>query len=54
LPARYIVLLKDINTAGLIKELTKNNKKTAPATGDQSENSNFNVLDLVKALKKAN
>ena len=54
LPARCIVLLEDIDTAGLIREPTENNEKTAPATGDQSGNSDFNVLDLAKALKKAN
>lgn len=32
--ARCIVLLEDIDTAGLIREPTENNEKTAPATGD--------------------
>lgn len=54
LPARCIVLLEDIDTAGLTRQLTEHDDKTAPAAGDQSRNSDFNVLDLAKALKKAN
>jgi chaperone BCS1 len=54
LPARCIVLLEDIDTAGLIRAPTENDEKTAPVVGDQSGNSDFNVLDLAKALKKAN
>jgi chaperone BCS1 len=54
LPARCIVLLEDIDTAGLVRELSENNEKTPPAAGGQSGNSDFNVSDLTKALKKVN
>jgi chaperone BCS1 len=54
LPARCIVLLEDIDTAGLFREPSENDEKTAPAAGDQSRNNDFNVSDLTKALKKAN
>ncbi|KAF4630498.1 hypothetical protein G7Y89_g7644 [Cudoniella acicularis] len=54
LPARCIVLLEDIDTAGLIRndpvksEELKSNGKASDIKND------FNVVDLTKALKKAN
>jgi chaperone BCS1 len=54
LPARCIVLLEDIDTAGLIREPSEIDEKTALAAGDQSGNNDFNVSNLTKALKRAN
>jgi len=53
LPARCIVLLEDIDTAGLIREPSENDEKVAPA-GEQRGGNDWNVVDLTKALKKAN
>ncbi len=52
LPARCIVLLEDIDTAGLIREPSEEEKNpTAP--GEQGNN-DWNVVNFTKALKKAN
>lgn len=53
LPARCIVLLEDIDTAGLIREPSDSDEKNAPAEGEQGS-TDFNVANLTKALKKAN
>ncbi|KAH7310358.1 BCS1 N terminal-domain-containing protein [Rhexocercosporidium sp. MPI-PUGE-AT-0058] len=52
LPARCIVLLEDIDTAGLIREPSEE-ESGMPAAGNPGEN-DFNVVNLTKALKKAN
>lgn len=54
LPARCIVLLEDIDTAGLIRnDPASDEEKTKNATSDPSSN-DLNVVNLTKALKKAN
>jgi mitochondrial chaperone BCS1 len=57
LPARCIVLLEDIDTAGLIRE--PNSDKMEVKKGDEDgegkrRGEDWNVVDLTKALKKAN
>jgi chaperone BCS1 len=53
LPARCIVLLEDIDSAGLVRESRDEEKHAAPGTGEQTSN-DLNVANLTKALKKAN
>jgi mitochondrial chaperone BCS1 len=53
LPARCIVLLEDIDTAGLIRNEQTDVEDTKPQTNGETKN-DFNVVDLTKALKKAN
>jgi len=53
LPARCIVLLEDIDTAGLIREPSEDEKSGGQAAGNPGEN-DWNVVNLTKALKKAN
>ncbi|KAG4440603.1 hypothetical protein IFR05_003920 [Cadophora sp. M221] len=53
LPARCIVLLEDIDTAGLIREPSEEETSGGPAAGNPGEN-DWNVVNLTKALKKAN
>ncbi len=52
LPARCIVLLEDIDTAGLIREPSEE-EKNPPVPGEQGNN-DWNVANFTKALKKAN
>jgi len=55
LPARCIVLLEDIDTAGLIREPSDADEKNVPpAAGGDQANSDWNVVNLTKAIKKAN
>lgn len=53
LPARCIVLLEDIDTAGLIRDVGEEEQQP---TGKEGENANqdWNVVNLTRALKKAN
>jgi chaperone BCS1 len=53
LPARCIVLLEDIDTAGLIRDVGEEDQQP---TGKEGENANqdWNVVNLTRALKKAN
>lgn len=54
LPARCIVLLEDIDTAGLVRESGDDDEKNAATgAGDQGGN-DLNVANLTKALTKAN
>jgi chaperone BCS1 len=54
LPARCIVLLEDIDTAGLIRnDPASDEEKAKQSASDQSSN-DWNVVNLTKALKKAN
>lgn len=53
LPARCIVLLEDIDTAGLVREPSDEEQMSAPAPGEPGAN-DWNVVNLTKALKKAN
>ncbi len=53
LPARCIVLLEDIDTAGLIREPSDDEKAAGPGAGNPGDN-DWNVVNLTKALKKAN
>jgi len=56
LPARCIVLLEDIDTAGLIREPSRDEvevKKGEDGEGKR-KGEDWNVVDLTKALKKAN
>ena len=55
LPARCIVLLEDIDTAGLVRNEASDveEAKKQNAAGDPQDN-NFNVANLTRALKKAN
>ncbi|PMD37776.1 hypothetical protein L207DRAFT_586107 [Hyaloscypha variabilis F] len=56
LPARCIVLLEDIDTAGLIRETSDDDdvvKKGEEGEGKR-RGEDWNVVDLTKALKKAN
>ncbi|TVY18360.1 putative mitochondrial chaperone BCS1-B [Lachnellula arida] len=53
LPARCIVLLEDIDTAGLVRNEQTEAEETKPQTNGETKN-DFNVVDLTKALKKAN
>jgi chaperone BCS1 len=55
LPARCIVLLEDIDTAGLVRNEASDieEAKKQNAAGDSQDN-NFNVANLTRALKKAN
>ncbi|KAL2059937.1 hypothetical protein VTL71DRAFT_10092 [Oculimacula yallundae] len=52
LPARCIVLLEDIDTAGLLRAPSEEEKDTGPA--ENSAENELNVANLAKALKKAN
>jgi hypothetical protein len=54
LPARCIVLLEDIDTAGLIRVSSETEEKLAEKVGHERGNNDWNVVDLAKALKKAN
>ena len=55
LPARCIVLLEDIDTAGLIKrEPTDADDKDATSAASDPASNEWNVMSLTKALKKAN
>ena len=55
LPARCIILLEDIDTAGLIREPSNTDDLVVPP-GAQGERSNpdWNLVNLTKAIKKAN
>lgn len=55
LPARCIVLLEDIDTAGLVRNdpASDEQKDATKPSNDQGSN-DFNVVNLTKALKKAN
>ncbi|TVY39844.1 putative mitochondrial chaperone [Lachnellula subtilissima] len=53
LPARCIVLLEDIDTAGLVRNEQTEVEETKPQMNGETKN-DFNVVDLTKALKKAN
>lgn len=53
LPARCIVLLEDIDTAGLVREPVEEETGAAAAKGEAASN-DLNVANLTKALKKAN
>ena len=53
LPARCIVLLEDIDTAGLVRNEQTDVEETKPQMNGETKN-DFNVVDLTKALKKAN
>lgn len=53
LPARCIVLLEDIDTAGLIREQSKSEEKAAPLAGDEKGGNELNVATFAKALQKA-
>jgi chaperone BCS1 len=52
LPARCIVLLEDIDTAGLLRNDPESDE-SKKVDGDSSSNQNFNVVNLTKALRKA-
>ncbi len=57
LPARCIVLLEDIDTAGLIREDAEGDEKAEGREGRKArsgDGGDWNVVDLTKALKKAN
>jgi chaperone BCS1 len=55
LPARCIVLLEDIDTAGLVREPSAEDEKNPPlGTTDEKANRDWNVVNLTKAIKKAN
>ncbi|KAG4427550.1 hypothetical protein IFR05_016968 [Cadophora sp. M221] len=54
LPARCIVLLEDIDTAGLIREPTDADEKDATSAASDPASNEWNVMNLTKALKKAN
>ncbi len=55
LPARCIVLLEDIDTAGLIREPSEGEEEvTKGEKGEKRSEKDWNVVDLTKALKKAN
>jgi len=50
LPARCIVLLEDIDTAGLIRELSKKTKeKPVGKVGRERGNNDRNAVDLAKS-----
>ncbi|KAH8649665.1 BCS1 N terminal-domain-containing protein [Tricladium varicosporioides] len=51
LPARCIVLLEDIDTAGLVRT---EQVEAEESKKESSSSENFNVTDLTKAIKKAN
>jgi chaperone BCS1 len=53
LPARCIVLLEDIDTAGLMRNDPESDDAKRKADTDSAD-SNFNVASLTKALRKAN
>jgi chaperone BCS1 len=53
LPARCILLLEDIDTAGLIREQSKGEEKAAPLAGDEKGGNEMNVATFAKALQKA-
>lgn len=52
LPGRCIVLLEDIDTAGLVKRESESSSN--PAITENGEGDQLNVQNLAKALKKAN
>jgi mitochondrial chaperone BCS1 len=54
LPARCIVLLEDIDTAGLIREPSDGEEEGKKEEGEKRNEKDWNVVDLTKALKKAN
>jgi chaperone BCS1 len=57
LPARCIVLLEDIDTAGLVRNMEKEEEeKKAPSGGKEEgkKGDDWNVVNLTKAIKKAN
>ncbi|PBP21245.1 hypothetical protein BUE80_DR007841 [Diplocarpon rosae] len=55
LPARCIVLLEDIDTAGLIREEMETiSGERERAGGKENRESDWNVVSLTKALKQAN
>ena len=55
LPARCIVLLEDIDTAGLIRnDPAADDENSKNGGSGNSEEKDFNVKSLTKALKKAN
>ncbi|KUJ06703.1 uncharacterized protein LY89DRAFT_678561 [Mollisia scopiformis] len=54
LPARCIVLLEDIDTAGLIREPSDSDEKSGQPNEGEQGSTDFNVANLTKALKKAN
>jgi chaperone BCS1 len=54
LPARCIVLLEDIDTAGLIRQPTDADEKDATSAASDPASNERNVMNLTKALKKAN
>jgi mitochondrial chaperone BCS1 len=55
LPRRCVVLLEDIDTAGLIRSDTDKETSTSKSTsGTSSDSDSFKVADLAKAIKKAN
>jgi mitochondrial chaperone BCS1 len=53
LPARCIILLEDIDTAGLIREQSKSEETAAPLAGDEKGGNELNVATFAKALQKA-
>lgn len=56
LPARCIVLLEDIDTAGLVRESNEEEVVPPKPEGKEGEkgNNDWSVVNLTKALKKAN
>lgn len=48
--ARCILLLEDINIAGLIREQSKGEEKAAPLAGDKKGGNKINVATFAKAL----
>jgi mitochondrial chaperone BCS1 len=54
LPRRCVVLLEDIDTAGLIRTDTEDKSSSTEKSASASKDESFKVSDLAKALKKAN
>lgn len=54
LPARCIVLLEDIDTAGLTREPSESEEKAAVPAGDEKGGNELNIATLAKALQRAN
>ena len=54
LPARCIVLLEDIDTAGLMRESRESEEKKAVLARDEKGGNELDVATLAKALRNAN
>lgn len=54
LPARCIVLLEDIDTAGLIRNDPASDEEKAKQSASGPSSNDWNVVNLTRALKKAN